>query len=163
MRLGWRTPRVDSLKLAKPHKNWECAWSTQDYFRFLLRGCDMYSCWGNRTNTGLCETSWSIRLNCQLITNYEMMHMMQAQVCGCISAHPGLTHQKTKRENSDASKSQLNQASWNRGVLKFGSENKLNVHILLLSFNPFLWFSLDRTIWKKSRHCQFDWVCAAHL
>jgi len=31
------------------------------------------------------------------------------------------------------------------------------------SFNPFLWFSLDRTIWNKSRHYQFDWVCAAHL
>ena len=25
MRLGWRSPRVDSLKLAKLHKNWECA------------------------------------------------------------------------------------------------------------------------------------------
>ena len=32
-----------------------------------------------------------------------------------------------------------------------------------LSFNPFLWFSLDRTIWNKSRHYQFDWVCAPHL
>jgi len=32
-----------------------------------------------------------------------------------------------------------------------------------LSFNPFLWFSLDHTIWSKSRHCQFDWVCATHL
>ena len=25
MWLGWRTPRVNNLKLAKPHKNWECA------------------------------------------------------------------------------------------------------------------------------------------
>jgi len=32
-----------------------------------------------------------------------------------------------------------------------------------LPFNPFLWFSFDRTIWSKSRHYQFDWVCAAHL
>jgi len=32
-----------------------------------------------------------------------------------------------------------------------------------LSFNPFLWFSLDRTIWNKSRHYQFDWMGAAHL
>jgi len=24
-------------------------------------------------------------------------------------------------------------------------------------------FLLDRTIWKKSRHYQFDWVRAAHL
>jgi len=28
-----------------------------------------------------------------------------------------------------------------------------------LSFQPFLWFFLDRTIWKKSRHYQFYWVC----
>ena len=33
----------------------------------------------------------------------------------------------------------------------------------LLSFNPFLQFSLDRTIWNKSRHYQFVWVCAPHL
>ena len=32
-----------------------------------------------------------------------------------------------------------------------------------LFFNPFLWFSLDRTIWSKSRHYQFGRVCAAHL
>jgi len=27
----------------------------------------------------------------------------------------------------------------------------------------FLRFSLDRTIWNKSRPYQFDWVCAARL
>jgi len=43
------------------------------------------------------------------MTHLEMMHTLQAQVCGCISAHPWLPHQKTKRETSDASKSQLNQ------------------------------------------------------
>ena len=32
-----------------------------------------------------------------------------------------------------------------------------------LSFNPFLWFFLDRTIWKKSRDYQLDWVRSAHL
>ena len=32
----------------------------------------------------------------------------------------------------------------------------------LSPFNPFLWFSLDRTIRNKSRHYQFGWVCAAH-
>ena len=32
-----------------------------------------------------------------------------------------------------------------------------------MSFNPFLWFFLDRTIWNKSRHYQFGWVCPAHL
>jgi len=29
--------------------------------------------------------------------------------------------------------------------------------------STFLWFSLDRTIWNKSRNYQFLWVCAAHL
>jgi len=44
--------------------------------------------------------------------------------------------------------------------LKFGSVNQLNVHnYLSILFR----FSLDRTIWKKPRHYQFDWVCAAHL
>jgi len=42
------------------------------------------------------------------IKKLEMMHILQAQLCGCISAHPGLSHQKTKRETSDASRSQLN-------------------------------------------------------
>jgi len=45
------------------------------------------------------------------MTKLEMMHILQAQVCGCIRAHPGLPHQKTKRETSDASKSQLNRAN----------------------------------------------------
>ena len=51
----------------------------------------------------------------------------------CISAHPGLPHQNTKRETSDASKSQVNQSSWNSKVLKFGSENQLNVHNYLFN------------------------------
>jgi len=34
-----------------------------------------------------------------------------AQVCGCISAHQGLLHQKTKWETGDILKSQLNEAS----------------------------------------------------
>jgi len=65
--------------------------------------------WGERTVTGLCEALWSIHLNCQLVTKFEMMHILQAQVCGCVSAHPGLPHQKMKRESSDASKNPLNQ------------------------------------------------------
>jgi len=32
-----------------------------------------------------------------------------------------------------------------------------------LSFNPFLWFSLDRTIWNNWCHYQFDWACAVDL
>jgi len=47
----------------------------------------------------------------ELSTKLEVMHILQAQVCGCISVQPGLLHQKTKGETSDASKNQLNQAS----------------------------------------------------
>ena len=57
-----------------------------------------------------------IRLKCQILTRLEMMHVLRAQVWSCISAHPGLPHQKTKRETNNASKSQLNQASWNKTV-----------------------------------------------
>jgi len=81
------------------------------------------------------------------------------KTAGYISAYPGLPYQKTKQETNDASKSQLKQASWNRTVLKFGSEN----HTAVIIFNSFLWFSLDSLIWVKSRHYQFNWVCAAHL
>jgi len=63
-----------------------------------------------------------------------MMHILQAEVCGCISAHSGLPHKKMKQETSDTSNSQLNQASWNTAVLKFSSENKLNVHYYLSTF-----------------------------
>jgi len=51
----------------------------------------------------------------------------------CISAYPGLPHQNMKRETSDSSKSQVNQLSWNRTVLKFGSENQLKVHNYLFN------------------------------
>jgi len=44
----------------------------------------------DRTDTRLCEPLWLIRLNCQLMTKLEMMPVLQAQVCGCVSAHPGL-------------------------------------------------------------------------
>jgi len=113
---------------------------------------------GHRTDTSLCEPLWSIRLNCQLMTKLEMKHILQAP--GCTSAHPVLPHQKKKRETRDASKIQLNQASWNRTVLKFVPENQLTSIII---FHGFFVISLDRTIWKKSCHFQFDWVCAAHL
>jgi len=103
---------------------------------------------------------WAIMINQPELTMLEMMHILQAQVCGSISAHPALPNHKTKGETSDASNCQLNQASWNRTVLKFGSENQLNAH----NFTSIVFlFSLARTIWKKSRHYQFDWVFAAHL
>jgi len=69
------------------------------------------------------------------MTKLEMMHLLQAQVCRCISAHLGLPHQKKKQETRDASK--LNQASGNGTVLKFVSENQFNVHNYL-SFNHLL-------------------------
>jgi len=34
--------------------------------------------WGYRTDTGLREPLWSIRLNCQLMTRLEMMVILQA-------------------------------------------------------------------------------------
>jgi len=43
---------------------------------------------------------------------------LKAQVCGCVSARPGLPHQNTKREIRAASKSQLNKASWNRTIFE---------------------------------------------
>ena len=48
------------------------------------------------------------------MSKLEMMHMLEAQVFGCISAHQSLQHQKTKWETSDASKRQLNQAGWKK-------------------------------------------------
>jgi len=88
---------------------------------------------------------WAVMINRpELPTKLKMMHILQAQVCGCISAHPGLSHQKTKRETSDASKRQLNQASWNRKVVKFGFANQLKFNNYLSIL--FLWFSLDRPL-----------------
>jgi len=50
-------------------------------------------------------------INPPKLTKLRMMHILQEKVCGCIIAHPGLPHQKTKRESSNVLKSQLNQAS----------------------------------------------------
>jgi len=74
-------------------------------------------------------------MNCQLMMKLEIMHVLQAQgVRLCINSHPGLLYQKTKWTTSDASKSQVNQASWNRAVWKFGSEKQLNVQNYLSIF-----------------------------
>ena len=43
------------------------------------------------------------------MTKLEMMHMLQAQVSGCISAYPELPHQRKKQETADALKSKLKQ------------------------------------------------------
>ena len=105
----------------------------------------MYNYWGDRTDTGLCEALWSLRLNGQLMMKLEMIHRLQAQLFDCITAHPGLPHQKRKRETSDALKSQLNQESWNRTVLKSGSENQLNVHnFITILFSDFFLITRSR-------------------
>jgi len=99
------------------------------------------------------QSAWTAKL--------EVMHILQAQVFSCVSIHPGLPHQKPKRETSDASKSQLNQSSWNGTVIKCGSENQLYVHNYLSI--PFYEFPLIARSGKTSRHYQFDWACAAQL
>jgi len=134
-----------------------------DFHRFSSDFCQI------KTFGGVCTpctpssytTVWSVvikRPELPINDEARMMHILKAQVCGYISAHPGLPQQKTKRESSDASKSELNQASWNETVLKFDSENLMDDHNY---FSILLWFFLDRTIWKESR--QFDWVSATHL
>ena len=60
------------------------------------------------------------------MTKLETKHILQAQVCDWINA-------KNERETSVASLNQPNQARWNRTVLKFGSENQLNVHNSVVS------------------------------
>ena len=71
------------------------------------------------------------------MTKLEMLHTLQAQVCGSISAQSGLPHQKTKLETRDASKSRINQSSWNRTMLKFVPEDQLSVRIYLSSLCDF--------------------------
>jgi len=71
---------------------------------FLLFACYIYYC-GDSIDTDLCEPLLSIFLYCQEMTKLEVMRILQAQVCHCISAHTGLPHQKKKREIIDASKS----------------------------------------------------------
>jgi len=82
-----------------------------------------------------------------LMMNLEIMHILQVQVCGCISSHPELSHHKMKRETHEASNSQLNQTSSNRTVLKFGSENQLNIHNYLSIL--FVIFPLSRDLLEK--------------
>jgi len=104
---GWHGghPGLTVWNLLKLHKNCGCAWSTQAYFQFfyvaviytvqLLRGKNRYGACVSRYD----QSAWTVKVR----TKLEMMHILQAQVCVCISAHPGLPHQKTKRETRDAS------------------------------------------------------------
>ena len=103
----------------------------------------MYNHWGHRIDTGLCGLLWSIGLNCQLMTKLEMMHILQAQVCRCISAHLWLLPTSKKETwNWRCIKSQLNQASWNINVLKIWLRNLIRVHnYLSILFRDFLFIA----------------------
>jgi len=109
-------------------------------FHILILGPGALSEGAKPTKAPPWRRDW-IRLNCRLVMKLEMMYigLLQAQVWTCISAHPGVPHQKTKRETNDASKSQLKQASCNRTVLKFASENHATVIIFQLFFVTLPW------------------------
>ena len=106
MRLGWRTPRwivwnlLIYASLGNAHE------VRKKHFVFCYVAIICTSTGGtvslggaiSKTDTGLCEPLWSIRLICQWMTKLEMIHILQAQVCSGISAHPGLSHQTTKRK-----------------------------------------------------------------
>jgi len=51
---GWQ------FETCKLHKNWECAWSTQENFRILLCDCYMYNYWREKNRYGLV---WAVRIN----------------------------------------------------------------------------------------------------
>ena len=148
MQLVWRTPSVDTLKLGNYTRieNVHKVRKKTSVFYYVavvctntgradkdaraavkqLRAMETYKKQKNRYQ--LCffrcgQSAWTVNL----MEKLEMMHKIQEQVCGFISAHSAWPHQKTKRETSDASKTQLDQESWNRTVLKFDSENQLNV------------------------------------
>jgi len=61
-----------------------------------------------KTDGGLFEPLCLICLNCHLMAKleyllvYMLLLILQAQVCSCISPHPGFPHQKTKQETCDA-------------------------------------------------------------
>jgi len=65
---------------------------------------------------------------------YTLMLILQAQVCGCTSAHPELPHQKQNGklviDNMSAKSSKLKAGI----VLKFGSENQQGVLIIFQLF-----------------------------
>jgi len=56
MRLGWRTPQVDSLNLAElAYTRIKNALKYARKLSCFLCGCYMYNYWGDRTDTRLCE------------------------------------------------------------------------------------------------------------
>jgi len=79
-------------------------------FPILLYDCCTYNYWGTEHIRACVSRYDQSAWTAVLMTKLEMIRILQAQVCGCISAHPGLSDQKRKGETSDASKSQLYQA-----------------------------------------------------
>jgi len=92
------------------------------------------------------------------MTNLEMMHILQAQVCGCISAHPRLPHKKKRNRKVVIEMSvKLSKLKWE----SFESWDRKRHPPL--SFKPFFYFSHDRTTWKGRTTICIDRVRAAHL
>jgi len=143
MRLGWRHPGSTVWNLLHYTKTENAQKARNKRLLFimwllhvqLLRGQNRYG------------FVWAVIINppelpfSQLMTKLEMIHILQAQVCGCVSTHPRLlaTSKKTNGKLVTLQKSQLHQARWNRTVLQFGSENQLNLqNYLSIPFCDFL-------------------------
>jgi len=108
---------------------------------FIIWLLYMCSYWGYRKDAGLCEPLWSILLNCQLMMNREMMHILQAQVCGCTAfTYQGCHLNKRNRKLVIHQKvSDIKQVEINRRVMKFGRENQLNAHNYLSTLVIYPW------------------------
>ena len=115
------TPRVDSLKFV----NYTIIENAHEVRKkiFVFYVAVICATTGGRTDTGFCVPLWSIRLNCQLMTKLETNHILQAQVCNDIS-----TKNETGNQWYIIKPAKLNQARWNRKVLRFDSEKQLKVH-----------------------------------
>jgi len=172
MRLGWRTHRSDSLKLAELHKNWECVRSTQEN---LLSNCYVYNYWESMKlpmillwkappplyareggKAPILRRPWGpnrYRLVWAVIINPPEPPIIDEARNGAHIASTGMQmYQRTPRvapsktKTSDASKSQLNQLVQ---IGQYWNWLRKAIKHLQLSFNPFWRLSLDRTIWKK--------------
>jgi len=95
------------------------------------------------------------------MTKLEMVRLLQAQVCGSVNAHP--ENCLIKKQNGKLVMHQKSSKSIKLNSESFEFWLRKSIKDPSLLFNPFLLFSLGRTISKKSRHYQFSFVCAKHL
>jgi len=65
---GWQFPHYTRIVHKKLHKNWDCAWSTQENFCFFIMWLLYLQLLGDKTDTSLCGALYSICLNCQSMT-----------------------------------------------------------------------------------------------